>query len=90
MPAKIDCVVRIDSKPKRTHGWQGRVFWNGFPYSRLFSDLKHGGKRKAYHRALAWVLQTERALGKPHSTRYVYGRSKKFRRAQRALLNRKG
>ena len=38
-------ISRIDSGS--THGWFVRGYKNGETYSKLFSDLKCGGKRKA-------------------------------------------
>jgi len=38
-------ISRIDSRS--THGWFVRGYRNGKTYSKLFSDLKCGGKRKA-------------------------------------------
>ncbi len=38
-------ISRIDSGS--THGWFVRGYRNGQTYSKLFSDLKCGGKRKA-------------------------------------------
>jgi len=42
-------ISRIDSGS--THGWQVRGHKNGKTYSKLFSDLKCGGKRKAQQAA---------------------------------------
>jgi len=42
-------ISRIDSGS--THGWFVRGYRNGKTYSKLFSDLKCGGKRKAQQQA---------------------------------------
>lgn len=62
---KLKGVVRIDAE--RTHGWQGRVSWSGVSLSKMFSDLKCGGKRNAKEQCAKWVRRTERKLGKPHT-----------------------
>lgn len=42
---KIKGISRVDSKS--THGWFVRAYKNKETYSKLFSDKKYGGKRKA-------------------------------------------
>ncbi|MDX2109120.1 MAG: hypothetical protein SFY80_02655 [Verrucomicrobiota bacterium] len=42
-------ISRIDSGS--THGWFVRGYKNGKTYSKLFSDLKSGGKKKAQESA---------------------------------------
>ncbi|MDX2109259.1 MAG: hypothetical protein SFY80_03355 [Verrucomicrobiota bacterium] len=42
-------ISRIDSGS--THGWFVRGYRNGKTYSKLYSDYKCGGKRKAYNEA---------------------------------------
>lgn len=37
-------IARIDQVSKRTYGWYARVRFNGKILSKLFSDLKHGGR----------------------------------------------
>lgn len=71
MPAKRDCIVRIYCPAKRTYGYQGRVHW-GKTYSRFYAARKSGGWKAARAKALRWVLRTERQLGKPRSSHYVY------------------
>jgi len=50
-------VVRVDSVARRTHGWHARIQRaGGTTYrSKLFSDKKHGGKRKARALAEFWA-----------------------------------
>lgn len=51
-------VQRIDSKDKRTAGWQARVYTVAPRYvSRFFADKLHGGKRKA--KALAMEAEAQ-------------------------------
>ena len=63
-------VQRIDHK--RTHGWQGRVYWGGQPpVTKMFSDRKHGGQRKARIACAIWVAQKKRELGPRPTQAYL-------------------
>ncbi len=67
-------ISRIDSGS--THGWFVRGYKNGKTYSKLFSDLKCGGKRKAL--ALAkdhrddLHKRLDKIAAKPRGRRIVY------------------
>lgn len=50
--SKLKGISRIDSGS--THGWFVRGYRNGKTYSKLFSDLKCGGKNKAKALAVAY------------------------------------
>ena len=67
-------ISRIDSGS--THGWFVRGYRNGKTYSKLFSDLKCGGKRKAQILAREYRDQLLDDLSKiptkPRSRRVVY------------------
>ena len=47
------CITRITiNHPKRTRGWQVRVFRRGIRISEFFSDAKHGGRAGALSEAM--------------------------------------
>ena len=52
MARRAKGVIRIDGGS--THGWQVRVYRGGKTYSRLFSDLRCGGKDAAFEAAVAY------------------------------------
>lgn len=55
-------ISRIDSGS--THGWFVRGYRNGRTYSKLFSDLKCGGKKKAMDLARDYRDQLHAELAK--------------------------
>ncbi len=67
-------ISRIDSGS--THGWFVRGYKNGKTYSKLFSDLKCGGKRKAQAAARDYRDKLYEKLAqiptKPRGRRIVY------------------
>lgn len=67
-------ISRIDSGS--THGWFVRGYRNGKTYSRLFSDLKSGGKRKAQALAREYRdelhVELDKIPQKPRARRIVY------------------
>lgn len=67
-------ISRIDSGS--THGWFVRGYRNGKTFSRLFSDLKCGGKRKALQMAREYRDELHNKLEqipqKPRGRRVVY------------------
>ena len=67
-------ISRIDSGS--THGWFVRGYKNGKTYSKLFSDLKCGGKKKAQDMAIAHRDELhgklEKIPQKPRGRRIVY------------------
>jgi len=67
-------ISRIDSGS--THGWFVRGYRNGKTYSKLFSDKKCGGKRKALLEAREHrdelVEELEKIPQKPRGRRIVY------------------
>lgn len=67
-------ISRIDSGS--THGWFVRGYKNGKTYSKLFSDLKCGGKRKAQNMAREYRDELHAELEKipsaPRGRRVVY------------------
>jgi hypothetical protein len=56
-------ISRIDS-PK-CHGWFARAYRNQKTYSKLFSDLKYGGKTKARQLAIRYLHKLEASLPPP-------------------------
>ena len=66
-------IGRIDSAS--THGWFVRGYRNGKTFSRLFSDLKHGGKGEALEEARAFKAKLQAQLkelpAKPRGRRIV-------------------
>lgn len=67
-------ISRIDSGS--THGWFVRGYRNGKTYSKLFSDLKCGGKRKALQMAREYRDKLhedlEKIPPKPRARRIVF------------------
>ncbi len=67
-------ISRIDSGS--THGWFVRGYKNGKTYSKLFSDKKSGGKRKAQNLARQYRDELHERLAqipsKPRGRRIVY------------------
>jgi len=67
-------ITRIDSGS--THGWWVRGYKNGKTYSKLFSDRKCGGKRKAQKEARQFRDELYEKLAKiptkPRGRRIVY------------------
>ncbi|NTW49676.1 MAG: hypothetical protein HGB19_08130 [Chlorobiales bacterium] len=55
-------ISRIDTS--NTHGWFVRVYRDEAIYSKLFSDRRHGGKRKALEAAMAYRDELETLLNK--------------------------
>jgi len=72
--AKNKGISRIDSGS--THGWQVNANKNGKSYSKLFSDLKCGGKRKAQQAARDFrdelFVKLAQIPTKPQGRRIVY------------------
>lgn len=63
-------ISRIDQASRRTHGYFVRVGYKrtskGYrpSHTSFFGDATHGGKRKAWEAAEAWLRKTRRALAK--------------------------
>lgn len=68
-------IARLDQSSKHTYGWYVRVRFNGKIHSKLFSDLKHGGRAASLLAAIAWRDSTEREIGKPRTDRNIVTRS---------------
>ena len=66
-------ISRIDSGS--THGWFVRGYRNGKTFSRLFSDLKHGGRDQALEEARAFkadlISRLQKIPSKPRARRIV-------------------
>lgn len=60
---------------RRAAGVLARVTWLGKRYQKWFSAGAHGGRLGAMRQGAAWVLATERKLGKPSVDRQVVVRS---------------
>lgn len=64
-------IARIDQASKRTYGWYVRVRFNGKMHSKLFSDIKHGGRESSLLAAITWRNQTEISLGKIRTDKHL-------------------
>ncbi len=53
---------RIDNDASRTHGWTATVYRRAGRSVRLFSDGRHGGHRRAYRAAVAWIKEEWKRL----------------------------
>lgn len=74
-------IYRIDQKQKGTHGWNVAVIWKKTYYSKFFADTKYDGDPvKSFEAAVDFRNKLERQIGKPHTTRKVFGHSKGIRR----------
>lgn len=69
-------IARLDQSSKHTYGWYVRVRFNGKTHSKLFSDLKHGGRAASLLAAIAWRDSTEEEIGKPRTDRNIVTMSK--------------
>jgi hypothetical protein len=74
-------ISRIDQPEKHTHGWYVRVRYAGQQVAKFFPDKLNGGQRKALAAAVSFRDETERAMGKPRTDRYVVGRSRRSRKS---------
>ena len=68
-------VARIDDPGRHGVGWYARVTFRGKTHSKYFADGVHGGKGRAFDRAVEWRDATEKALGKPRTDRMLPGTS---------------
>ncbi len=64
-------VSRIDNESKNTHGWYVRVCFDRKMHSKFFGDGTHGGKEKAFKKAVKYRDALEKELGKPRTDRIV-------------------
>lgn len=69
-------IARIDQVSKHTYGWYVRVRFNRKTHSKLFSDIKHGGRESSLLAAIAWRDQTESSLGKLRTDKHIVMASK--------------
>lgn len=68
-------ITRVDQPSKNTHGYNVRIQWKGQLHTKFFSDNVCGDRLAALHDAIQWRDTTERAIGKPHTSRQVVGLS---------------
>ncbi len=68
-------ITRVDQPSKNTHGYNVRIQWKGQLYCKFFSDNVCGDRLAALHDAISWRDATEKAIGKPHTSRQVVGLS---------------
>ncbi len=68
-------ISRIDSKD--THGWFMRVYNETITYSKLFSDLKSGGREVALTKAIAFRDGLIQEIGKTYPARRIVRRDKR-------------
>ena len=68
-------ISRIDSKD--THGWFVRVYNETITYSKLFSDLKCGGREIALTKAIAFRDDLIQEIGKTYPARRIVRRDKR-------------
>jgi hypothetical protein len=64
-------ITRIDDDVKNVHGWYVRVYFNRKSQTRYFGDGPHGGKEKAFRKAVKCRDEIEKSLGKVRSDRIV-------------------
>src|SRR5687767_1260129 len=64
-------ISRVDHEKKHAYGWLVRIAFNNEMHQKFFSDLAHGGKRKALKAAIDWRNKTEKKIGKPRTERKV-------------------
>ncbi|MEZ4588323.1 MAG: hypothetical protein R2909_18240 [Gemmatimonadales bacterium] len=63
---KVPGISRIDQPSTRTFGWFCRYGYHPTPrgtrpkFTAFFGDASHGGKRKAFDKALAWLKHVQR------------------------------
>ena len=69
-------IARIDQASKQTYGWYVRVRFNGKMHSKLFSDLKYGGRDSSLLAAITWRNQTEISLGKIRTDKHLFMESR--------------
>jgi hypothetical protein len=69
--AKFKGIARIDDPGKHGVGWYARVTFKGKTHSKYFADGAHGGKAKAFAKALEWRDAKEREVGKPRTDRVI-------------------
>ena len=66
-------ISRIDHL--NTHGWYARVMHNGKQQSKLFSDLKNGGRHAALLCAMAWRDRIKEEIGIPVTNKHIQGKA---------------
>ena len=64
-------ICRIDSG--NTHGWYARINWKKKQHSKMFSDLKSGGRASALLCAIAWRDRLKDELEMPNTELLVIG-----------------
>ncbi len=69
--ARFKGIARIDDPGRHGVGWYARVTFKGKTHSKYFADGAHGGKAKAFGKALEWRDTKERELGKPRTDRVI-------------------
>ncbi len=69
--AQFKGIARIDDPGRHGVGWYARVTFKGKTHSKYFADGAHGGKAKAFAKALQWRDAKEKEVGKPRTDRVV-------------------
>jgi hypothetical protein len=69
VPARNYAIARIDLPGAGTHGWQVRLQRRGVKHAKYFSDRGHGGRARAFERALRWRDALLRQFAKEESAR---------------------
>lgn len=65
-PESLRCITRVVTHaPKKTRGWNVRVFRSGRKISKLFSDAKYGGRAGALSEAMHFRDEAEKQLPLP-------------------------
>lgn len=66
-------ISRIDSPPKRLHGWYVRIQYKNKSYSKFFSDSRCGDKQTALEAAIEYRNRLEKSIGRPRTERLIIG-----------------
>jgi hypothetical protein len=69
--ARFKGIARIDDPGRHGVGWYARVTFQGRTHSKYFADGAHGGKARAFAKALDWRDAKEREIGKPRTDRVI-------------------
>lgn len=70
---KYKNLTRIETSPKHRPGYLVRVTWAKKTYTKYFADAAYGDRLGSLAAAVEWRDQTEREVGKPHTSRPVIG-----------------
>lgn len=58
-------ISRIDDESRKAYGWYVRACYDGTNYAKYFGDVSHGGKERAFRKAVRYRKELEKQFGKP-------------------------